>query len=126
MIAEDGDREPIRKRLHEVSDSIEELESEIAVKQAELEELQKCQADPDRVKANLQSFGDLYERLGAVDRQQLMAMMVKQIRLTSTRMELELYDHPMIIEEWDDGPGGWFRQTLHWLPGPDSNQQPNG
>ncbi len=126
LISQDADREPIRKRLHEVSDSIEQLEHEIAVKQAELEELQKSQADPDRVKANLQSFSDLYERLGTVDRQQLMAMMVKQIRLTSTQFEMELYDHPTVIEGWDDGPEGWFRQTLHWLPGPDSNQQPNG
>ena len=126
LTSKDADREPIRKRLHEVSDSIEELESEIALKEAELEELERSNADPQRLQANLQSFGDLYERLGAVDRQQLMAMMVRQIRITPTRMELELYDHPMIIEEWDDGPDGWFRQTLHWLPGPDSNQQPNG
>jgi hypothetical protein len=34
-------------------------------------------------------------------------------------MELELYDHPMIIEEWDDGPDGWFRERLHWLPDAD-------
>jgi len=112
---------PIRERLHEVSDSIEQLEREIAVKQAELEELEKRKADPQRLKANLQSFGELYENLGAVDRQQLMQMMLRQIRLTPTRMELELYDHPMIIEEWDDGPDGWFRERLHWLPTPASH-----
>ena len=88
--------------------------------------MREAKLNPQRLAANLKSFSDLYENLGAVDRQQLMAMMVKQIRITPTRMELELYDHPMIIEEWDDGPDEWFRERLHWLPGPDSNQQPNG
>jgi len=37
---------PIRDRLHEISDSIEQLEREIAVKQAELEELERSKAEP--------------------------------------------------------------------------------
>ena len=117
---------PVRDKLHEISDSIEQLEQEIAGKQAELEELERSKADPGRLSANLNSFGELYERLSAAERQHLMAMMVRQIRVAPTRLELELYDHPTVIEEWDDGPDGWFRTSLHWLPGPDSNQRPSG
>jgi hypothetical protein len=58
----------------------------------------------------------LYERLEGVERQQLIQMMVRQIRITPTRMELELYDHPTVIEDWNDGPEGWFRMRLDWLP----------
>ncbi len=46
----------------------------------------------------------------------LLKMMVKQVRLAPTRMEFELYDHPTVIEDWDDGPEGWFHERLCWLP----------
>ncbi len=98
------------------SETIEQLEKEMALKQAELEELEGQKAEPERLAANLRSFTELYGKLGPVDRQSLLKMMVKQVRLTPTRMELELYDHPTVIEDWDDGPEGWFRERLCWLP----------
>jgi len=120
LTSEERDRGPVREKLHRVSDSIEQLEQEIAEKQAELEELERSNADPERLTANLKSFRELYESLNAGDRQPLMAMMVRQIRVAPTRLELELYDHPTVIEEWDDGPDGWFRTSLRWLPTPGS------
>ena len=57
----------------------------------------------------------------------LTRFMVKRIRITPTRMELELYDHSPIIEDWSKGDkDGWFRTRLSWLPGTDSNRQPSG
>jgi len=67
--------------------------------------------------ANLKGFGDIYQGLDAGDRQLLVGLMVKRIRIAPTRIELELYDHPTLIEDWSKGDGdGWFRTRLSWLP----------
>jgi hypothetical protein len=48
--------------------------------------------------------------------------MVKRIRIAPTRIELELYDHSPIIEDWSRGQrDGWFRTRLEWLPSPMSS-----
>ena len=117
---------PIEDRLEQISNTIVKLEQEIVEKEAEIEDLQKSKADPKRIATNLKGFAEAYEGLDAMNRQLLLRFMVKRIRITPTRMELELYDHETVIEDWDGGPDGWFRTTLSWLPGPDSNQQPNG
>ena len=117
---------PIEDRLEQISTTIIKLEQEIIEKEAEIEDLQKSKADPKRIATNLKGFAEAYEGLDAMNRQLLLRFMVKRIRITPTRMELELYDHETVIEDWDGGPDGWFRTRLNWLPGPDSNQQPNG
>ena len=98
------------------------MEQEIAEKQAEIEDLQKSKADPKRMAANLKSFGDIFEGVDAGDRQLLVGLMVKRIRIAPTRIELELYDHSPIIEDWSKGEkDGWFRTRLEWLLGTASN-----
>jgi len=83
---------------------------------AEIEDLQKSKADPKRIATNLKGFAGAYEGLEAGDRQLLLRFMVKRIRITPTHLELELYDHETVIEDWDGGPDGWFRTRLSWLP----------
>ena len=117
---------PVQERLEELGTSIERLRAEIEEKEFGIEDLQKTKADPRRIATNLKGFAKAYEGLDAGDRQVLLRFMVRRIRITPTRMELELYDHETVIEDWDGGPDGWFRTALKWLPGPDSNQQPNG
>jgi len=113
---------PVQQRLERISNTIEQLEQEVAEKQAEIEDLQKSKADPKRVAANLKSFGDIYEGLDAGDRQLLVGLMVKRIRIAPTRIELALYDHSPIIEDWSKGQkDGWFRTRLAWLSGPMSS-----
>ncbi len=113
---------PVETRLEQISSTIEQLEQEVAEKQAENEDLQKSKADPKRIAANLKSFGDIYEGLEAGDRQLLVGLMVKRIRIAPTRIELELYDHSPIIEDWSKGEKeGWFRTRLSWLSSPMSS-----
>jgi len=113
---------PVQTRLEQISNTIEQLEQEVAEKQAEIEDLQKSKADPKRVAANLKSFEEIYEGLDAGDRQLLVRLMVKRIRMAPTRIELELYDHSPIIGDWSKGEkDGWFRTRLAWLPTPMSS-----
>jgi hypothetical protein len=108
---------PVETRLEQISSTIEQLEQEVAEKQAEIEDLQKSKADPRRIAANLKSFEDIYEGLEAGDRQLLVGLMVKRIRIAPTRIELELYEHSPIIEDWSKGEkDGWFRTRLSWPP----------
>jgi len=113
---------PVERRLEQLSNTIEQVEQEVAEKQAEIEDLQKSKADPKRIGANLKSFGDILEGVEAGDRQLLVGLMVKRIRIAPTRIELELYDRSPIIEDWSKGEkDGWFRTRLSWLPSPMSS-----
>lgn len=128
-IAEVGHLGPIKQQLRERSDSIQELERAIETKQARREALEKSKANPKQMKANLKEFAEAMDDLDVVDRVNVMRLMVKMVRLHEDSVELELYDHDTEIGQWirEDSEGGkWFSGELDWLPGPDSNQQPNG
>jgi DNA repair exonuclease SbcCD ATPase subunit len=118
-IAEVGHLGPIKQRLKERSDSIQELEGAIETKQARREALEKAKANPKQMKANLKEFAEAMDDLDVVDRVNVMRLMVKMIRLHEDRVELELYDHDTEIGQWirEDSDGGkWFSGELDWLP----------
>ena len=128
-IAEVGHLGPIKQQLRERSDSIQELETAIERKKARLEALEKAKANPKQMKANLKKFAEAMDDLDVVDRVNVMRLMVQRVRLHEDSIELELYDHDTEVGRWirEDNKGGkWFSGGLNWLPGPDSNQQPNG
>ncbi|MGI5818110.1 MAG: recombinase family protein [Armatimonadota bacterium] len=128
-IAEVGHLGPIKQQLKERSDSIQELERAIETKQARREALEKAKSNPKQMKANLKEFAEAMDDLDVVDRVNVMRLMVKMVRLHEDSVELELYDHDTEIGQWirENSEGGkWFSGELDWLPGPDSNQQPNG